>query len=44
VTNNMDGTYTLSVYFFMAGFWQIYIVAETEGGAPQSAMYSFCLQ
>jgi len=43
ITNNMDGTYTLSVYFFMPGLWQIYIVAETEAGAPQSAMYSFCL-
>lgn len=44
ITNNMDGTYTLSVYFFMPGLWRIYIVAETEAGAPQSAMYSFCLQ
>jgi hypothetical protein len=44
VTNNNDGTYSLSIYFFMAGLWQIYIVAETADGVTDSAEYSFCLQ
>jgi hypothetical protein len=44
VTNNGDGTYSLSIYFFMAGLWQIYVVAETADGVTDSAEYSFCLQ
>lgn len=46
VTNNGDGTYSISTYFFMAGLWQIYIVAQTAGASPvtDSAEYSFCLQ
>jgi hypothetical protein len=43
VTNNGDGTYTLAMHFFMAGLWQIYVVAETST-ETDSTMYSFCLQ
>jgi len=46
VTNNGDGTYSISTYFFMPGLWQIYIVAQTTGpdAVTDSAEYSFCLQ
>jgi hypothetical protein len=46
VTNNQDGTYGISVYFFMPGLWQVYLVAQTTGAnaVTDSAMYSFCLQ
>jgi hypothetical protein len=43
VTNNGDGTYAVSTYFFMAGLWQIYFVAQTAT-VTDSAMFSFCLQ
>jgi hypothetical protein len=43
VTNNGDGTYAISTYFFMPGLWQIYIVAQTTS-VTDSAEYSFCLQ
>jgi hypothetical protein len=46
ITNNGDGTYSVSTYFFMAGLWQMYLVAQTTGAdaVTDSAMYSFCLQ
>jgi len=45
IMNNGDGTYSISVYFFMPGFWQIYIVAETQTPAvTDSALFEFCLQ
>jgi|SRR5580658_6682861 hypothetical protein len=44
ITNNNDGTYTLSVDLFMAGLWWIYVVAETPSGVTDSALFSFCLQ
>jgi hypothetical protein len=43
VTNNQDGTYAISIYFSMAGLWQIYVVAQTTDGIADSAEYSFCL-
>ncbi len=43
VTNNGDGTYAISTYFFMPGLWQIYLVAQTAS-VTDSAEYSFCLQ
>jgi hypothetical protein len=43
VTNNGDGTYAISTYFFMPGLWQIYIVAQTSS-VTDSAEYAFCLQ
>jgi hypothetical protein len=43
VTNNGDGTYAISTYFFMPGLWQIYIAAQTAS-VTDSAEYSFCLQ
>ena len=42
VTNNGDGTYSISVYFFMAGLWDVYIVAQTAT-VTDSAEYAFCL-
>jgi hypothetical protein len=49
VTNNNDGTYSLEMYFFMPGFWQIYIVAEAGPDAstpsvPQAVTFQFCLE
>jgi hypothetical protein len=43
VTNNGDGTYAISTYFFMPGLWQIYLVAQTPS-LTDSAEYAFCLQ
>lgn len=43
VTNNGDGTYAVSTYFFMPGLWQIYLVAQTSS-VTDSAEYSFCLE
>jgi len=42
VTNNMDGTYAVSTYFFMPGFWWVYLVAETDT-VTDSALFSFCV-
>jgi hypothetical protein len=43
VTNNGDGTYAVSAYFFMPGLWQIYLVAQTPS-VTDSAEYAFCLE
>lgn len=44
VTDNKDGTYTLSpLYFYMAGLWEIDITAQS-GGKTDSASFFFCLQ
>jgi hypothetical protein len=43
VTNNGDGTYAVSTYFFMPGLWQIYLVAQTPS-VTDSAEYAFCLE
>lgn len=43
ITSNGDGTYAVSLYFFMPGLWQIYLVAQTAS-VTDSAEFSFCLQ
>ena len=44
ITNNHDGTYTLSpMYFFMAGLWETEITAQS-GTKTDSTNFFFCLQ
>jgi hypothetical protein len=43
VTDNGDGTYTLTpLYFFMPGLWQVTLQVSV-GMTSDSAVYSFCL-
>jgi hypothetical protein len=41
-TNNGDGTYTLKVYLFMPGLWQITPHVQT-GSTTDSAVFTFCV-
>jgi hypothetical protein len=44
ITNNHDGTYTLSpMYFYMSGLWQTEITAQS-GTRTDSTSFFFCLQ
>ena len=39
---NGDGTYTIGLYLFMPGLWQITFDAQS-GGQTDSAMFTFCV-
>ena len=41
-TNNGDGTYTLKLYLFMPGLWQITPHVQT-GSTADSAVFTFCV-
>jgi hypothetical protein len=43
VQDNGDGTYTVPLYFFMGGLWQVTLSAQS-GGNTDSAVFSFCVQ
>jgi hypothetical protein len=41
--SNGDGTYTVSLYLFMPGLWQITFNA-LAGSVSDSAMFTFCVE
>jgi YtkA-like/Cytochrome c554 and c-prime len=40
--NNGDGTYTISLYLFMPGLWQITVHAQT-GSTADTVVFTFCV-
>jgi hypothetical protein len=40
-TSNGDGTYTITLFLFMPGVWQITPTAQS-GSTTDSAVFSFC--